>query len=182
MPRLEIVSLVLIAIFVAGCQKDVTFQVDSVSEVRTSDYLTHKGIVSGEQFKDAVAACYLRVYAVNHLDYGIKVGPQIKVNIHGVEHTLTIDSWGDDWEYLVAGKDNEEYKQKLCFKEEGLNPVSCAELADAIKNKAYKFELNRCEKADQSPASCNMGIKVTKGGVKLRATEEDEEVDIQLAD
>ncbi|MPY21164.1 hypothetical protein [Shewanella sp. YLB-07] len=178
----RLVALVLVAVFLSGCQEDVTFQVDTVTEFRVDFSDTHKGLVSEGEIEDAVTACYLRVYAINHLDYGIKIGPQIKVNNHGVEHTLSIDSWGDDWEYLVAGKDGEEYKQKLCFKEEALNPISCAELADAIKNKAYKLELNRCEKIDQSPASCNMGIGVVQGGINFRSIGANEMDSTRLAD
>ncbi|WP_169915742.1 hypothetical protein [Shewanella psychrophila] len=139
-------------------------------------------MVDEDALESDVTACYLRVYAINHLDYGIKIGPQIKVNIHGVEHTLSIDSWGDDWEYLVAGKEGEQYKQKLCFKEQALNPMSCAELADAINNKAYKIEFNRCEKIDQSPVSCNTEISVAQGGINFRAIAADELESTQLAD
>lgn len=182
MISLEFVTLLLIMFFVAGCQKDVTFQVDTVTEVIVEPSPTHKGMSDDKTQEQAVTACYLRVYAVNHLDYGVKLAPQIKVNVHGIEHTLTINSWGDDWEYLVAGNKGEEYKQKLCFKESDENPLSCAELAVAIKNKAYKLELNRCEKIDQSPASCNMEIKLSEGGVTFRSSGDAGLDTVRLAD
>lgn len=178
----RLVTLVLIAVILNGCQDDVSFQLDTVTEVKVKQGTTYKEVAEDKGIEKLDSVCYLRVYAVNHRDYGIKVGPQIKVNIHGVEHTLGIDSWGDDWEYLVAGKEGEEYKQKLCFKEEALNPMSCAELADAIKNKAYKLELNRCEKIDQSLASCNMGISVVTGGINFRAYGTNEMDSTRLAD
>ena len=182
MTFLRFIALALTAAFLSGCQKDLTFQLDTVTEVKAKSETTYKEVAGEEGAVKLDSVCYLRVYAVNHQDYGIKVGPKIKVNIHGVEHTLSIDSWGDDWEYLVAGKEGEEYKQKLCFKEEALNPMSCAELADAIKNNAYKLELNRCEKIDQSPANCNVGISVAQGGVNFRAIVADEAHSTRLAD
>ncbi|AQS37352.1 hypothetical protein Sps_02194 [Shewanella psychrophila] len=37
-----VVTLVLMVVFVAGCQKDVTFQVDTVTEVSLEPSSTHK--------------------------------------------------------------------------------------------------------------------------------------------
>ncbi|WP_076408071.1 hypothetical protein [Shewanella sp. UCD-KL12] len=182
MTNSEVVALVLIAGALQGCREDVTFQLDSVAEVNRKSVSTHKEVDGVDVLEKAISECYLRVYAVNHLDYGVKVAPLIKVNVNGVEHTLKVNSWGDDWEYLVAGKKDEEYKQKLCFKERDSNPLSCAELAKAIQKETYSLELNRCEKIDQSPASCNMEIKLSKGGVSLRSPEVNEQNTNQLAD
>ncbi|BAJ01158.1 hypothetical protein [Shewanella violacea] len=184
MTLFRVTGLALIAIFLNGCQEDVTFQLDTVTEVKAKPATSVKEVagMNGVEKKDS--ACYLRVYAVNHLDYGIKVGPKIKVNIHGVEYTFQIDSWGDDWEYLVAGQEGEkgeEYRQKLCFKEIEETPVNCPDFAQAIRNQDYQLELNRCEKIDQSPASCNMVIGVAQGGLHFRAIAANELDTSQLA-
>lgn len=179
---LSLVAMMLLVMLLGGCREDVSFQLDRITEVKVERGTTYKEVVGEKYIENNFSVCHLRVYAVNYLDYGIKVGPKITVNIHGVEHIFSIDSWGDDWEYLVAGKKGEEYKQKLCFKNEALNPMSCAELADAIKNKAYKLELNRCEKIDQSATSCNVGVSVVQGGINFRAITTDEVDIILLAD
>jgi len=159
-----ITALILSVVALSGCDKDVSFQLDAVSE---SEF-------SSQDSDDVLFTCYLRVYATNHLKYGVKVGPQITVFTDSGAHRFRIDSWGDDWEYLIANDEGEGEgnRQRLYFREENEHPMSCAKLAQAIDKKAFTLELNRCEKVDQSPASCDVDLEVANGGVELHNAQE----------
>lgn len=115
-------------VLISGCQKDLTFQLDSVS---TSKLVSSNSV---EKFQH----CNLKVMATNHLNYGIKLGPQIKVFTDTGEHILGLDSWGDDWAYLISNDADKGFQQPLCFKEKGINPIDCKALTKAIINKNLK--------------------------------------------
>lgn len=164
MKKTWITALILSVVALSGCDKDVSFQLDAVSE---SEF-------SSQGSDEVFFTCFLRVYATNHLKYGVKIGPQITVFTDSGAHRFRIDSWGDDWEYLIANDEGEGKgnRQRLYFREENAHPMSCAKLAQAIDSKAFTLELNRCEKVDQSPASCDVDLEVANGGVELHNVQE----------
>ncbi len=157
-----ITALMLSVVAISGCDKDVLFQLDAVSE---SEF-------SAQDNDDVFFTCYLRVYATNHLKYGVKIGPQITVFTDSGAHRFRINSWGDDWEYLIANDEGKGSRQRLYFREENVHPMSCAKLAQAIDKKAFILELNRCEKVDQTPASCDVVLEVASDGVELHNAQE----------
>ncbi|WP_299787492.1 hypothetical protein [uncultured Shewanella sp.] len=155
-------ALIMSAVAISGCDKDVSFKLDAVSE---SEF-------SSQDSDDVFFTCYLKVYATNNLEYGVKIGPQITVFTDSGAHKFRIDSWGDDWEYLIANDEGEGSPKRLYFREDNVHPMSCAKLAQAINRKAFTLELNRCEKIDQTPASCDVDLEVASGGVELHNVQE----------
>ena len=60
----------------------------------------------------------------------------------------------------------------MYFREDSVHSISCTKLAQAIDKKAFILKLNRCEKVDQTPASCDVALEVASDGVEIHNVHE----------
>lgn len=145
----------------SGCQKDLTFQIALAAESTRFSTDTQQESV----------ACDIGIYAINEMEFGVKVAPELTIFTDDEKYTMRIKSWGDDWDYLVAKDGDEISKQGLCFKEINQKSFSCDEVMSALANEQYELTLNRCEKLDQSQVDCNIDVELAQEGIRFKKDE-----------
>ncbi|MFT5789885.1 MAG: hypothetical protein ACI8SJ_002006 [Shewanella sp.] len=161
MIMVKYVAVTLGLLSLSACQKDLTFEIALAAE--TTRY--------SEDTQQESVACDIGIYAINEMDFGVKIAPELTIFTEDENYTMRIKSWGDDWDYLI-GKDGEKVsKQGLCFKEINQKSFSCDKVLSALRNEQYKLTLNRCEKLDQSKLDCEIDVELAHEGIRFKKDE-----------
>ncbi|PKG56131.1 MULTISPECIES: hypothetical protein [unclassified Shewanella] len=156
------IGVVLGLLSLSACQKGLTFEIALAAE--TTRY--------SEDTQQESVACDIGIYAINEMDFGVKIAPELTIFTDNEQYTMKIKSWGDDWDYLIGKDGDQASRQGLCFKEINQKSFGCDEVLSALRNKQYKLTLNRCEKLDQSPLDCEIDVELANGGIRFKKDEE----------
>lgn len=151
--------LVFLGLFsLSACQKELVFEIAQASEVtRYSDKTQQESV-----------ACDIGIYAINEMDFGVIIAPELTIFTENEQYTLKIKSWGDDWDYLIGADGEEASRQGLCFKSIDEESFSCNEVLSALRNEQYELTLNQCDKLDQSQLNCEVDVELADDGILLK--------------